>query len=81
MASKSRIVASWESGVSEFRVVAIRPCDRSPQFVIEKKHTDALGEASWRSYIPNNVTGGIESPFQELLEGLNTGKYELVKKW
>jgi hypothetical protein len=81
MDSKSEIIASWESGVNEFRVVALRPRARSPQFVIEKKHTDALGEASWRSYTLTSVTGGVESPFQELLEGLNTGKYELVKKW
>jgi hypothetical protein len=77
MDNKPKIIASWEGKTAVFRAVSVNPRSRNPRIVVEKRYQDALGGTSWQHYIEVD----INNTFYDMLEGLNTGKYELVKKW
>lgn len=77
MENKPKVIATW-IGDSEFRVVSLYPRNREPCFVIEKLYKNSLGEAAWRQYVsPEDIT----SPMLDLLKGLDSGKFKLVKKY
>lgn len=77
MENKPKVIATW-IGDNEFRAISLYPRNRELHFVIERLYKDSLGEASWRQYVsPENIT----SPMLDLLKGLDSGKFELVKKY
>jgi hypothetical protein len=76
MDNTPKVIASWEGKEGAFRVVGRRSSGCEASFVIEKRHKDALGEASWRAH----TTFDDDDAFRTLFVGLNDGKYELVKK-
>ena len=75
----SKIIAQWHEVSVEYRVVVNRLSGyRNPDFIIESTYKDSMGEKSWK--VVRHVDSN-EEILLALFKGLESGQYELVKRY
>jgi len=76
-------IAKWAMNGAEFRVIVLYSTGyKNPRFVIEQLHKDALGQSAWVGINSAGCCSNdfLDSTFLTLLQALEKGHYELIKK-
>lgn len=72
------VIAAWFDGTTEYRAVSKNPTASKESFIIEEQYNDSLGKPSWRVVDQGE---GLDPILKSILKSVNSGKYELVKKY